>query len=75
MTEALVGPQYPRSAFGRRGKDLHEGKAVLRGQENLMWNTDLIETVELENLIGQTAQCLYSGDEYQNGRVQKRRRR
>ena len=45
--------------------------SVLRGQENLMWNTDPIETAELKNLIGQTAQCLYSGDEYQKGRVQK----
>ena len=49
---------------------LHEGKVVLqditsdargyelRGQDNLVWNTDLIETVELENPISQTAQCL-----------------
>ena len=34
----------------------------MRGQENLVWNTDLIETVELENLIGQAAQGQNSGE-------------
>ena len=29
-----------------------------------MVNTDLIETAELEDLIGQTSQCLYSGEEH-----------
>ena len=28
-----------------------------------MQYNDLIETVELENLIGQTAQCLHNGEE------------
>ena len=32
----------------------------LSGQENLVWNTDLIETKEFENLIGQAAQNPYS---------------
>ena len=32
----------------------------LSGQENLVWNTDLIKTVEFENLIGQAAQNPYS---------------
>merc|ERR1711916_191347 len=57
----------------RNGKDLHDGKAVLQDimrkykdvncvdKQNLVWNTDLIETMELENLIGQAAQGLYSG--------------
>ena len=31
---------------------------------NLEWNTDLIETAELEDLIGQTSQCLHSGEEH-----------
>ena len=30
--------------------------------ENMVWNTDHIETVELVNLMGQTAQGLYSGE-------------
>jgi len=58
----------------RNGKDLHDGKAVLQDimrkykdvncvdKQNLVWNTDLIETMELENLIGQAAQGLYSGE-------------
>ena len=31
---------------------------------SLEWNTDLIETAELEDLIGQTSQCLYSCEEH-----------
>ena len=34
----------------------------LRGQVNLVWNTDLIETMELEYLDGQASQGLYSGE-------------
>ena len=52
-------------------KDLHEGKGVLQDIMRkymdvkcveLVWNTDLIETMELENLIGQATQDLYSGE-------------
>ena len=52
-------------------KDLHEGKGVLQDIMrkymdvkcvDLVWNTDLIETMELENLIGQATQDLYSGE-------------
>ena len=28
----------------------------------MVWNTDLIETMDLENLTGQAAQGLYSGE-------------
>ena len=31
-------------------------------KKNLVWNTDLIETMELENLTGHAAQGLYSGE-------------
>ena len=34
----------------------------LRGQVNLVWNTDLIETMELEYLDGQASQGLYRGE-------------
>ena len=34
----------------------------LRGQVNLVWNIDLIETMELEYLDGQASQGLYSGE-------------
>ena len=30
--------------------------------DNLVWNTDLIETIKLENLFGPTTQSLYSGE-------------
>ena len=41
---------------------------------NLEWNTDLIETAELEDLIGQTSQCMHSGKEHhksQGGHAQE----
>ena len=68
VIEALVGLQHLRSAFGRNGNDIHEGKVALQDitrkykemncvdKENLVWNNDLIETVEFEDLISQTAQ-------------------
>ena len=31
---------------------------------SLEWNTDPIETAELEDLIGQTSQCMYSCEEH-----------
>ena len=31
---------------------------------NLEWNTDLIETAEFVDLIGQNSQCLHSGEEH-----------
>ena len=37
-------------------------RSELRGQENLVSNTDLIETVELVHLIGQAVQGLYNGE-------------
>ena len=52
-------------------KDLHEGKGVLQdimrkymdvNCVDLVWNTDLIETMELENLVGQATHDLYSGE-------------
>ena len=58
---ALISSMY------RVGKDPHEGKIVLQdimvenlevscvGEVNLEWNTDLIETTGLENLISHSA--------------------
>ena len=40
----------------------------LRGQVNLEWNTDLVETLKLENRISQTEHCLYSGNECHESR-------
>ena len=53
------------SASGAGGDNTSETDSQgreLRGQENLVWNPDLIETMELENLTGQAAQGLYSGE-------------
>ena len=33
-----------------------------RGHENLKWNTDLIETMELEHVMNQAAQYWYEGE-------------
>ena len=57
--------QHLRSAFGRNGNDILEGKVALQDitrkykemncvdKENLVGNNDLIETVEFENLTSQ----------------------
>ena len=61
------------TSLHRVGKDLQEGKTVLQVimegylevnyvDISLMWNTDLVETMKLENLISKTAQGLYSGE-------------
>ena len=59
------------------GKDLHDSKAVMQDimktykdvncvdKQNLVWNTDLIEATELENLIDQAPQGSYSGEAHQ----------
>ena len=57
--------QRQGSASGAGGDNTSETDSQgreLRGQENLVWNPDLIETMELENLTGQAAQGLYSGE-------------
>lgn len=57
----------------RNGKDMAEGKAkivdickkykdVVVKDKTMIWNTDLIETLELENLLTQGAQCLISAE-------------
>ena len=33
-----------------------------RGHENLKWNTDFIETMELEHVLSQAAQYRYDGE-------------
>ena len=53
------------SASGAGGDNTSETDSQgreLRGIENLVWNPDLIETMELENLTGQAAQGLYNGE-------------
>ena len=47
----------------------------LSGQENLVWNTDLIETMEFENLIGQAAQSPHSDETRNESRGARESRR
>ena len=47
----------------------------LSGQENLVWNTDLIETMEFGNLIGQAAQSPYSDEMCDESRGTRESRR
>ena len=54
----LIGRSWWCSCGARQSSDGGE----LREQVNLVWNTDLIETMEFENLIGQAAQGLYGGE-------------
>ena len=48
----------------------HEGVQgrELRGHENLKWNTDLIETMELEHVMSQAAQDRYDGETHHESR-------
>ena len=50
----------------RQGRDAGHHEEVqgreLRGQENLKWNTDLIEAMELEHVVSQDAQDLGDGE-------------
>jgi len=57
----------------RNCKDLATGKAKLSEimgkfgevgiqDKTMIWNTDMVETLELENLINQAAQCMYSAE-------------
>ena len=47
----------------------------MSGQENLVWNTDLIETMEFENLIGQAVQNPYSDETRNESRGTRESRR
>ena len=44
-------------------------------QENLVWNADLIKTMEFENLIGQAAQSPYSDEMCNESRGTRESRR
>merc|ERR1712194_645932 len=59
--------------MGRNSKDLMEGKGKILEtikkykdvnvkDKTLIWNTDLIETLELENLLTQAAQLIVSAE-------------
>merc|ERR1719282_227202 len=63
----------------RNDKDLKKGKEAIQGimkkykdigitDRSLIWNTDLIETLELEILINQASQLMYSAEARQESR-------
>merc|ERR1719203_1628809 len=63
----------------RNSEDLAKGKGVIDEimkkykdvgiqDRSMVWNTDLIETLELENLINQAAQEMYSAEARQESR-------
>merc|ERR1712217_94825 len=63
----------------RNDKDLKKGKEAIKGimkkykdigitDRSMIWNTDLIETLELENLINQASQLMFSAEARQESR-------
>merc|ERR1719379_3333527 len=67
VTMQTLAPVYRNSADLAKGKGaildvLKKYKDIGVSDRSLIWNTDLIETLELENLLGQAAQQMFSAE-------------
>jgi succinate dehydrogenase / fumarate reductase flavoprotein subunit len=76
---ALQKTMQSDAAVFRTGESLREGKAKLAAvvasfadvgvqDRSLTWNTDLIETLELDNLLGQAVATMHSAENRQESR-------
>merc|ERR1712100_416584 len=66
-TMQTLAPVYRNSADLAKGKGaildvLKKYKDIGISDRSMIWNTDLIETLELENLLGQAAQQMFSAE-------------
>merc|ERR1712060_751412 len=79
LRRELQGNMQKYAPVYRNADDLAKGKGVIDGvmkkykdvgiqDRSMVWNTDLIETLELENLINQAAQEMYSAEARQESR-------
>merc|ERR1712217_436349 len=79
LRRELQGSMQKYAPVYRNGEDLAKGKDVIVEvmkkykdvgikDRSMVWNTDLIETLELENLINQAAQEMYSAEARQESR-------
>ena len=59
-----VGQQRPEGKLCVAGHHEESTMKCMAWSRNFEWNTDLIETAELEDLIGQTSQYMHSGKEH-----------
>merc|ERR1719158_1241217 len=66
-------PVYRNAADLAKGKELMKDVMKLYGDveiqdKGLVWNTDLVEALELENLINQGVQCMYAAENRKESR-------
>ena len=59
-----VGQQRPEGKLCVAGHHEESTMKCMAWSRSLEWNTDPIETAELEDLIGQTSQCMHSCEEH-----------